>query len=72
MLRSLTILIISLFISELASAQQNMTQASSQPLMEHHGKIYVVMFVCLVVLGGLITYLFVLDRSIAKMEKEKK
>ena len=40
--------------------------------MEQEGKIYVVMLVCLVVLGGLIIYLLLLDRSIAKMEKEKK
>ena len=40
--------------------------------MEQEGKIYVVMLVCLVVLGVLIIYLLLLHRSIAKMEKEKK
>jgi hypothetical protein len=40
--------------------------------MEQEGKIYVVMLVCLVVLGGLIAYLALLDRRIAKLEKEKK
>ena len=40
--------------------------------MEQEGKIYVVMLVCLVVLGGLIGYLITLDRRIAKMEKERK
>jgi uncharacterized membrane protein YqgA involved in biofilm formation len=40
--------------------------------METQGKIYVVLFVCLVVLGGLIAYLFMLDKRISQLEKEKK
>lgn len=39
--------------------------------MTAHGKIYVVMFVCLVILGGLIAFLILLDRKIRKMEKQK-
>jgi hypothetical protein len=39
--------------------------------MVAHGKIYVVMFVCLVILGGLITYLILLDRKIKRLEKQK-
>jgi hypothetical protein len=39
--------------------------------MVAQGKIYVVMFVCLVILGGLITYLILLDRKIKRLEKQK-
>jgi hypothetical protein len=39
--------------------------------MTDHGKIYVVMFVCLVILGGLIAYLILLDRKIRRLEKQK-
>jgi hypothetical protein len=34
------------------------------------GKIYVVVAIVLIVLAGLITYLFVLDRKITRLEKE--
>jgi hypothetical protein len=39
--------------------------------MENHGKIYVVLIVCLVILAGLIGYLFLLDRRISKIEQQK-
>lgn len=38
--------------------------------METDGKIWVVMAVCLVILIGLILYLFRLDRRISKLEKK--
>jgi hypothetical protein len=60
--------LLSMLYSTLSFAQT----IKSEPIMEHHGKIYVVMLVCLVVLSGLISYLFILDRHIAKLEKEKK
>ncbi|MBU6158195.1 MAG: hypothetical protein KGP35_04095 [Bacteroidetes bacterium] len=40
--------------------------------MQQNEKIYVVMLVCLVVLTGLIAYLFRLDKKLSKWEKEKK
>jgi len=71
MLKSIYLFIAAIIFSQIVTAQ-NTTPAAVQPVMEQHGKIYVVMLVCLVVLGGLIIYLLLLDRSIAKMEKEKK
>lgn len=44
--------------------------AQTKNAMESNGKIYVVLFVCLVILAGLIGYLFLLDRRISKMEKQ--
>ena len=64
--------LLSLLCSTLSFAQNIPQPVKPEPIMEHHGKIYVVMLVCLVVLGGLISYLFILDRHIAKLEKEKK
>ncbi len=57
----------------LYSFAQSVTEKTAiKPIMEQEGKIYVVLFVCLVVLGGLISYLFILDKRISQMEKEKK
>jgi hypothetical protein len=53
-------------------AQSVAEQPAVKPVMEQEGKIYVVLFVCLVVLGGLIVYLFMLDKRISHLEKEKK
>lgn len=72
MLRFVRLFFISVFFTQLTFAQQSNKPIMNGPIMEQHGKIYVVMLVCLVVLGGLITYLFILDRHIAKLEKEKK
>jgi hypothetical protein len=37
--------------------------------MRSSGKIYVIVAIVLIVLAGLITYLFLLDRKISKLEK---
>ena len=39
--------------------------------MRGSGKIYVVVAVCLTILAGLILYVFLLDRKISRLEKNK-
>ena len=52
-------------LSHLAFAQ-NVEMADG---LRSEGKIYVVVIIILIVLAGLITYLFLLDRKVARMEK---
>lgn len=40
-------------------------------MMRGNGKIYVVVAVCLTILIGLFIYVFLLDRKISRLEKEK-
>lgn len=40
-------------------------------MMRSNGKIYVVVAVCLTILIGLFVYVFLLDRKISRLEKEK-
>jgi hypothetical protein len=53
-------------ISSLANAQD----AEMADVMRSNGKIYVVVGIILIVLVGLITYLFLLDRKITKLENK--
>jgi hypothetical protein len=72
-MRKLIILsLLSILLCTYTNAQHITDQPTQQPVMETQGKIYVVLFVCLVVLGGLIAYLFMLDKRISQLEKEKK
>jgi hypothetical protein len=72
-MRKLIIITLLAILQNMSSvAQSAAEQRTTKPLMEQEGKIYVVMLVCLVVLGGLIAYLFLLDKRISQMEKEKK
>lgn len=72
-MRKLFIITLLAILHHFSSNAQNIAeQAAAKPMMEQEGKIYVVLFVCLVVLGGLIAYLFMLDKRISNMEKEKK
>ena len=71
-MRKLFASILLICISHLGSWAQTANPVTSKPMMEEAGKIYVVMLVCLLVLGGLISYLFVLDKRISRMEKERK
>ena len=41
-------------------------------VMRGNGKIYVVVAVCLIILFGLILYVFRIDKKIEKLEKENK
>ncbi len=53
--------------SQLANAQEEVEMADA---MRSSGKIYVILAIILIVLTGLITYLFMLDRKISRLEKE--
>ncbi len=53
-------------ISMIANAQH----AEMADVMRSNGKIYVVVGIILIVLTGLVTYLFLLDRKITKLENK--
>lgn len=53
----------------LATAQEN--QPDMADMMRSNGKIYVVVAVCLTILIGLFIYVFLLDRKISRIEKNK-
>jgi uncharacterized membrane protein YcjF (UPF0283 family) len=61
----LTLLIIS-FSTFAQTEQPQMADA-----MRSNGKIYVVVVVCLVILLGLIGYVFRIDRKLTKLEQKK-
>ncbi len=46
------------------------TNAEMADVMRSNGKIFVIVGIILIVLTGLITYLILLDRKIAKLEKK--
>ena len=63
-----TLFILTLFsISALAQEEVEMAD-----VMRSNGKIYVVVGIILIVLLGVVAYLFLLDRKISKLEKELK
>jgi low affinity Fe/Cu permease len=52
------------------------SMAQTQPVemadgMRSNGKIYIVVAVCLTILIGLFLYVFLIDRKITKLEKER-
>jgi cadmium resistance protein CadD (predicted permease) len=53
-----------------ASAQSEQPQMADA--MRSNGKIYVVVVVCLVILLGLIGYVFRIDRKISQLEQQQK
>ena len=57
-------LLLLMMISQLTTAQD----AEMADVMRSNGKIYVVVGIILIVLIGLVTYLFLLDRKITKLE----
>jgi len=62
----LSLIMIALFISSTAFAQQKVEMAD---VMRGNGKIYVVVAVCLTILLGLFIYVFAIDRKISRLEK---
>ncbi len=60
---------IALLFSTLSFAQVKVNTTESTGFMRSEGKIYVVMVVAVVILTGLILYLFRLDKKITKLEK---
>jgi CcmD family protein len=63
---ALTGIIVLMFIPSLLSAQP----IEMADTMRSEGKIYVVVAILLVIFGGLIGYLFFLDRKITRIEKK--
>lgn len=62
------ILLLMLLVSNSAAYTQTLKQTES---MHESGKIYVFLAVVLIILTGLFVYLFILDKKIKKLEKEK-
>jgi multisubunit Na+/H+ antiporter MnhB subunit len=62
--------IIYLFLLMTMSLTANSQDAEMADVMRSNGKIYVVVGIILIVLTGLITYLFLLDRKITKLENK--
>jgi len=54
-------------VSQFAYAQNEVEMADT---MRSNGKIYVIVAIILIVLAGLVSYLFILDRKISRLEKE--
>jgi quinol-cytochrome oxidoreductase complex cytochrome b subunit len=67
-MNKLILLVIVSFFSTLAYAQDKPEMAD---VMRSNGKIYDVVAVCLTILIGLFIYVFIIDRKISKIEKNK-
>ena len=65
----LLLFLVCFLCSSLVFAQDN--QGGMDGLMRGSGKIYVVVAVCLTILIGLFIYVFLLDRKISRLEKNK-
>ncbi|HEX7015594.1 MAG TPA: CcmD family protein [Cyclobacteriaceae bacterium] len=60
--------LVCLLAAAVARAQEQVEMADT---MRAEGKIYVVVGIILIVLAGMLVYLFMLDKKIAKLEKER-
>jgi K+-transporting ATPase A subunit len=60
--------LVCLIASAAAQAQETVEMADK---LRAEGKIYVIVVIILIVLAGLLTYLFMLDKKITKLEKER-
>jgi quinol-cytochrome oxidoreductase complex cytochrome b subunit len=67
-MNKLILIVIVTFFSTLAYAQDKPEMAD---VMRSNGKIYDVVAVCLTILIGLFIYVFIIDRKISKIEKNK-
>jgi len=63
------VLLLTMFSSTGSMAQGVSNEVEMADLMRSNGKIYVVVAVILSIFAGLATYMVILDRKIAKMEK---
>ena len=59
-----------LLLLMLVSAGANAQDAEMADVMRSNGKIYVIVGIILIILVGLIAYLFLLDRKITKLENK--
>jgi tetrahydromethanopterin S-methyltransferase subunit D len=67
-MNKLILMVMVTFFSTLANAQDKPEMAD---VMRSNGKIYDVVAVCLTILIGLFIYVFIIDRKISKIEKNK-
>jgi hypothetical protein len=67
-MNKLILIVIVSFFSTLVYAQDKPEMAD---VMRSNGKIYDVVAVCLTILIGLFIYVFIIDRKISKIEKNK-
>jgi hypothetical protein len=72
-MRKIFLIISTLFFFSISQAQTVVSEAQTEKVsvMEQHGKIYVVLAVCLVVLMGVFIFLWSLERRISRIEKHK-
>ena len=63
-MKKLVYLLLFMFVSFASNAQD----AEMADVMRSNGKIYVVVGIIMIVLAGLITFLFMLDKKITKLE----
>jgi uncharacterized membrane protein YkvI len=68
---TLLLLFINLVLISITSTAQT-DQPEMADAMRSNGKIYVVMVVCLVILLGLVGYVFRIDRKLTKLENQQK
>ncbi len=61
--------VLCLGLSVVSFAQDNKPEMAD--VMRSNGKIYVVVAVCLTILIGLFIYVFLIDRKVNRLEKEK-
>ncbi len=59
---------IGLLMGAAVHAQEKVEMADA---MRSEGKIYVIVGIILIILAGLVTYLFLIDRKVARLEKEQ-
>lgn len=57
-----------LLFAHVALAQEEVEMADT---MRSNGKIYVVVGIVVIILVGMVTYLFLIDRKISRLEKER-
>lgn len=62
------ILFFTFFLSSISFAQDKVEMAD---IMRSNGKIYVVVAVCLTILIGLFIYLFIIDRKVTRIERNR-
>jgi len=55
---------------EITEEDYHNQEVSMADAFRENGKIYVVVLVICVVLGGVLTYMFIIDRKLSKLEKE--
>ena len=69
LVRSLLLVICCFGLRAICFAQENKPEMAD--VMRSNGKIYVVVAVCLTILIGLFVYVFLLDRKISRLEKDR-